>query len=100
MRRAALAGAVLAALLATSCSSGSSPASIPAARRTVEHWQSLVNEDLAQLSQDEGCPLGSGETGCTPKVNASPKVRDDEAKLHADEAKLFAAENQLRQDEG
>lgn len=91
---------MMAALLCAACSSGtSSPAAIAAAKGNVEHWQAVVNQDQAQLSQDEGCPLNSATANCTPRVS-SPKALEAQAKLKADETLLFTSENELTKAEG
>jgi hypothetical protein len=99
-RSVAVLAAVVAAILSAACSSGpSSSSEIAAAKRTVAHWQSVVNEDQARLSQDEGCPLTSGAANCTPQVS-SPEALQAQAKLQADEARLFTSENALSKAQG
>jgi hypothetical protein len=77
----------------------SSPAVIAVAKKNVEHWQTIVNEDQAQLSQDEGCPLNSGAANCTPQTN-SPAALRAQVKLKSDETQLFTSENELSKAEG
>jgi hypothetical protein len=99
-RSVALLAVVGVAILSVACSPGiSSPAGIATAKRNVDHWQTVVNEDQAQVSQDEGCPLTSGAADCTPQVN-NPEAVQAQAKLRADEARLFTAENELTKAEG
>ncbi|MGB7052542.1 MAG: hypothetical protein WBG41_13310 [Acidimicrobiales bacterium] len=90
---------VVATLLCAACSSRpSSPSEIAAAKRTVAHWQSVVNEDQARLSRAEGCPLTSA-ANCTPQVTTTEALQA-QAKLRADEARLFTSENELSKDQG
>lgn len=97
-RRAAVVGLALISLLVNGCSSGSS-AAVPGDRSAVRHWQSVVNQDQAKLTHDEGCPLDSSAITCNPQTK-NPKVAEDQAKLRSDEGNLFTAENKLQKDEG
>jgi hypothetical protein len=101
VQRTVIVGTVTIGLFLGACSSSApaSPATIAAAQRNVAKWQSLVNQDQAQLSQAEGCPLSSAGTGCIPQTNRGPTVAQDQAKLKADESKLFSAEDTLQRDE-